>query len=105
MLSSAGIPPMIGFHAKLIVINALIDSSYIILSIIVVLMTVVSAFYYLKVIKVIYFDSRQELISVYSNGSLVLSLNSISLLILGIFPYYLYNLTSYLMGILFTISI
>ena len=41
MLSSAGIPPMIGFHAKLIVITALIDSSYIILSVIVVIMTVI----------------------------------------------------------------
>ena len=105
MLSSAGIPPMIGFHAKLIVITALIDSSYIILSVIVVIMTVISAYYYLKIIKNIYFDSREDLISVYSNGSLILSLNSISLLILGIFPYYLFNLSSYLMGLLFAISI
>ena len=105
MLSSAGIPPMIGFHAKLIVITALIDSSYIILSVIVVIMTVISAYYYLKIIKTIYFDSREELISVYSNGSLILSLNSISLLILGIFPYYLFDLSSYLMSLLFAISI
>lgn len=105
MLSSAGIPPMIGFHAKLIVIQALINSEYIMLSILVVLMTVISAYYYLKVIKTIYFDNREELISVYSNSSIVLSLNSISLLILGIFPYYLFNLTSYLMDLLFTISI
>jgi NADH-quinone oxidoreductase subunit N len=105
MLSSAGIPPMIGFHAKLIVITALIDSSYIILSVIVVIMTVISAYYYLKIIKTIYFDSREELISVYSNGSLILSLNSISLLILGIFPYYLFDLSSYLMDLLFAISI
>ena len=105
MLSSAGIPPMIGFHAKLIVITALIDSSYIILSVIVVIMTVISAYYYLKIIKTIYFDSREELISVYSNGSFILSLNSISLLVLGIFPYYLFDLSSYLMDLLFTISI
>ena len=105
MLSSAGIPPMIGFHAKLIVITALIDSSYIILSVIVVIMTVISAYYYLKIIKTIYFDSREELISVYSNGSFILSLNSISLLVLGIFPYYLFDLSSYLMGLLFVISI
>ena len=105
MLSSAGIPPMIGFHAKLIVITALINSSYIILSIIVIIMTVVSAYYYLRIIKTIYFDNREEVISVYSNSSVVLSLNSISLLILGIFPYYLFNLSSYLMDLLFTISI
>jgi len=105
MLSSAGIPPLIGFHAKLMVIKALIDSTYIILSIIVVIMTVVSAYYYLKVIKIIYFDDREDLISTYSNSSIVLSINVLSLIALGIFPYLLFNLTSYLVGIFSVISI
>jgi NADH-quinone oxidoreductase subunit N len=105
MLSSAGIPPLIGFHAKLMVIKALIDSSYIILSIIVVLMTVVSAYYYLKVIKIIYFDNREDVISTYSNHSIVLSINVLSLIALGVFPYLLFNLTSYLVGIFYVISI
>ena len=105
MLSSAGIPPLIGFHAKLMVIKALISSSYIILSIIVVIMTVVSAYYYLKVIKTIYFDNREDLISTYSNSSLILSINVLSLIALGIFPYLLFNLTSYLMRIFSVISI
>ena len=105
MLSSAGIPPLIGFHAKLMVIKALISSSYIILSIIVVMMTVVSAYYYLKVIKTIYFDSREDLISTYSNSSIVLSINVLSLIALGIFPYLLFNVTSYLMRIFSVISI
>ena len=103
MLSSAGIPPLIGFHAKLMVIKALISSSYIILSIIVVMMTVVSAYYYLKIIKTIYFDNREDLISTYSNGSVVLSINVLSLIALGIFPYLLFNITSYLVGI-FSVS-
>ena len=105
MLSSAGIPPLIGFHAKLMVIKALISSSYIILSIIVVIMTVVSAYYYLKVIKTIYFDNREDLISTYSNSSIILSINVLSLIALGIFPYLLFNLTSYLMRIFSVISI
>ena len=105
MLSSAGIPPLIGFHAKLMVIKALIDSSYIILSVIVVIMTVVSAYYYLKVIKTIYFDNREDLISTYSSNSIVLSINVLSLIALGIFPYLLFNLTSYLVGIFSVISI
>ena len=105
MLSSAGIPPLIGFHAKLMVIKALISSSYIILSIIVVIMTVVSAYYYLKVIKTIYFDNREDLISTYSNSDIVLSINVLSLIALGIFPYLLFNLTSYLMTIFSVISI
>jgi NADH-quinone oxidoreductase subunit N len=103
MLSSAGIPPLIGFHAKLMVIKALISSSYIILSIIVVIMTVVSAYYYLKVIKTIYFDNREDLISTYSNSDIVLSINVLSLIALGIFPYLLFNLTSYLMTIFATL--
>ena len=105
MLSSAGIPPLIGFHAKLMVIKALISSSYIILSIIVVIMTVVSAYYYLKVIKTIYFDKRKDLISTYSNNSIVLSVNVLSLLALGIFPYILFNLTSHFVRIFSVISI
>ena len=105
MLSSAGIPPLIGFHAKLMVIKALISSSYIILSIIVVMMTVVSAYYYLKIIKTIYFDNREDLISTYSNGSVVLSINVLSLIVLGIFPYLLFNLTAHLMEIFSVISI
>ncbi len=105
MLSSAGIPPLIGFHAKLMVIKALIDSSNIILSVIVVIMTVISAYYYLKVIKAIYFDDREDLISTHSSSNFVLSINVLSLLALGIFPYLLFNLTSYLAGILAVISI
>jgi NADH-quinone oxidoreductase subunit N len=105
MLSSAGIPPLIGFHAKLMVVKALISSSYIILSIIVVIMTVVSAYYYLKVIKTIYFDNREDLISTYSNSDIILSINVLSLIALGIFPYLLFNLTSYLMTIFSVISI
>ncbi len=105
MLSSAGIPPLIGFHAKLMVIKALINSSYIMLSIIVVIMTVISAYYYLKVIKTIYFDNRQDLISTYTNSDIILSINVLSLIALGIFPYLLFNLTSYLVEIFSVLSI
>ena len=105
MLSSAGIPPLIGFHEKLMVIKALINSSYIILSIIVVIMTVVSAYYYLRVIKTIYFDDRENLISTNSNSNIVLSINVLSLIALGFFPYILFNVTNHLIEILSVISI
>ena len=59
MLSSAGIPPFIGFHAKLIV-QTLVNQSLVFLSVIVVLMTVISAYYYLKVIKSIYFEEQSK---------------------------------------------
>ncbi len=105
MLSSAGIPPLIGFHAKLMVIQALIDSSYILLSIIVVLMTVISAYYYLRIIKTVYFEERENLISSFANNNVILSVNVMLLLILGLFPYLVFDLTVYLANILTVISI
>jgi len=105
MLSAAGIPPLIGFHAKLIVIKSLIESSFILLSIIVVLMTVISAYYYLRIIKTIYFDDREELISTLSGNNIILSVNVISLLALGLFPYILYNFTIHLTSLFPSISI
>ena len=105
MLSSAGIPPLIGFHAKLMVIQALINNGYILLSIIVVLMTVISAYYYLKVIKTIYFEERENLISTYTSNNILLSINVILLLGLGIFPFILFDTTSFLVNLLTVISI
>ena len=105
MLSSAGIPPLIGFHAKLMVIQALINNSYIVLSIIVVLMTVVSAYYYLRVVKTIYFEERENLISSYSKNNIILSLNVIILLGLGIFPFVMFDLTTYITSLLTVVSI
>ena len=105
MLSAAGIPPLIGFHAKLMVIKSLIDSSYILLSIIVVMMTVISAYYYLRIIKTIYFDDREETISNLSGNNIVLSINVISLLALGLFPYILFNLTIHMTSLFPSISI
>ena len=105
MLSSAGIPPLIGFHAKLMVIQALINNSYILLSIVVVLMTVVSAYYYLRVIKTVYFEERENLISTYSSSNILLSINVILLLGLGIFPFILFDTTNFLVNLLTVISI
>ena len=105
MLSSAGIPPLIGFHAKLMVIQALINNSYILLSIIVVLMTVVSAYYYLRVIKTVYFEERENLISTYTSSNILLSINVILLLGLGLFPFILFDTTNFLVNLLTVISI
>ncbi len=105
MLSSAGIPPLIGFHAKLMVIQALINNSYILLSIIVVLMTVVSAYYYLRVIKTVYFEERENLIATYTSSNILLSINVILLLGLGIFPFILFDTTNFLVNLLTVISI
>ena len=105
MLSSAGIPPFIGFHAKLIVIQTLVNQSLVFLSVIVVLMTVISAYYYLRVIKTIYFEERVNLIATYSKNNIILSINVLLLLGLGIFPYLIFDLSQYLTSILSAISI
>ena len=60
MFSTAGIPPLAGFFSKFYVISAAVKSGYIITSIIAVLFSVISAFYYLRVVKVMYFDAPKE---------------------------------------------
>ena len=60
MFSLAGVPPTVGFYAKLAVIQALVDANLVWVAVIAVLFAVVGAFYYLRVIKVVYFDDVSE---------------------------------------------
>jgi len=100
MLSLAGIPPFIGFHAKLFIINVLIKANHINLAIFVVLMTVVGAYYYLRVIKVIYFDDSPGKFFLMPSHVLI-SINVLALLVLGFFPHRLGDLSSYVIQSLF----
>ncbi|SFB72242.1 NADH dehydrogenase subunit N [Polaromonas sp. OV174] len=93
MFSLAGLPPLVGFYAKLSVLQALISSqqtSYIVLAVFAVLMSLIGAFYYLRVIKVMYFDAphshNAQPISAPADVKVVLSVNGALLLILGIAP-------------------
>ena len=61
MFSLAGIPPLVGFYAKLAILQALVTTAstpYIVLAVFAVVMSLIGAFYYLRVVKVMYFDSR-----------------------------------------------
>jgi len=60
MLSMAGIPPTVGFYAKLSVIQALIDGQLIWLAVVAVLFAVIGAYYYLRIIKLMYFDPPED---------------------------------------------
>lgn len=60
MFSMAGVPPTLGFYAKLLVIQSVIEGGMVWLAITAVLMAVIGAFYYLRIIKVMYFDSPPE---------------------------------------------
>ena len=94
MLSYIGIPPLLGFHAKLFIIQALIEANNIKLSIFAVIMTVIGSYYYLRIIKIIYFDkSENNLKSISSN--IVTSIYVIALIILGLFPNILGQLSSH----------
>jgi len=91
MFSLAGIPPMVGFFAKLSVLQALVlagGSVHIALAVFAVLMSLVGAFYYLRVVKVMYFDAPISITTVRAprDVRIVLSLNALLLLLLGLLP-------------------
>ena len=91
MFSLAGIPPMVGFYAKLSVLQALIasgDAMHLGLAVFAVVMSLVGAFYYLRVIKVMYFESptSSAVISAPFDVRAVLSINGALVLLLGILP-------------------
>ena len=89
MFSLAGIPPLWGFWAKLLVLKAAIDAGFLWLAIVAIITAIVGLFYYLRVVKVMYFDDPQE------NSELapvddrplrwVLSLNGLALLVVGLY--------------------
>jgi NADH-quinone oxidoreductase subunit N len=91
MFSLAGIPPLVGFYAKLSVLQALIASGQayaISLAVFAVIMSLIGAFYYLRVVKVMYFDEpvTATTVSAAADVRVVLSLNGLLVLVLGIVP-------------------
>lgn len=94
LLSLAGIPPLVGFYAKLTVLQALVATGvpfYIGLAVFAVIMSLIAAFYYLRVIKVMYFDKADPSgislpLQATGEAKVTLSLNGALILVLGIFP-------------------
>jgi NADH-quinone oxidoreductase subunit N len=91
LLSLAGIPPLVGFYAKLAVLQALVASGqslYLTIAVFAVVMSLIGAFYYLRVIKVMYFDAPITAGSVVAplDVRLVLCSNGILILTLGLLP-------------------
>src|SRR5690606_6149083 len=89
MFSLTGIPPMVGFYAKLAVLQALIGAGYISIAVVAVLFSLVGAFYYLRIVKMAYFDEPEGEILSAPNGVLpngLMSLNGLAILVLGIVP-------------------
>jgi NADH-quinone oxidoreductase subunit N len=91
MFSLAGVPPMVGFYAKLSVLQSLVSSGQtpqIALAIFAVMMSLIGAFYYLRVVKVMYFDEpiTASTVSAGADVRTVLSINGALVLLLGLFP-------------------
>jgi NADH-quinone oxidoreductase subunit N len=94
MFSTAGVPPFVGFWAKIAVLGAVVDVGLVWLAAVAVLLSVVAAFYYLRIIKLMYFDEPTDAIDIQAGGTLraVLSANGVAVLALGIFPSLLLDL-------------
>mgnify|MGYP003575615277 CR=1 FL=1 len=91
MFSLAGIPPLVGFYAKLAVLQALVATGhvfYIGLAVFAVVVSLIGAFYYIRVVKVMYFDApiTATTVSAPADVRTVLSLNGALVLLLGIVP-------------------
>ena len=88
MFSLAGVPPTVGFYAKFSVIAAAVDVGLVWLAVLAVLASIVGAFYYLRVVKLMYFDDPVDAapIEPRADTGILLSLNGIALLLLGVFP-------------------
>jgi len=91
MFSLAGIPPTVGFYAKLAVLQAIVSTNvalYIWLAVIAVLLSLVGAFYYLRLVKVMYFDEPLDNRPIVSSGEVrtILSLNGAAVVVFGLLP-------------------
>ncbi len=92
MFSLAGIPPTVGFYAKLAVLQALVSTNvtgYIVLAVVAVLLSLIAAFYYLRVVKAMYFDDAESHVSLTAGPAEVralLALNGAAVLGFGLLP-------------------
>ena len=88
VFSMAGIPPFLGFWAKLAVLEGALNAGYTWLVVFAVLMSVIGAFYYLRIIKVMYFDAPTDTAPIVATIDMrgLLAVNAFALLVLGVFP-------------------
>ena len=100
MLSMAGMPPFVGFWAKWSVLREVVASGMTWLAVVAVLFSVVGLFYYLRVVRLMYFDSPEEKAPVSSLADMrvVVSVNALAILALGIYPGALLRLCAGVIG-------
>ena len=88
MFSLAGVPPTVGFYAKFSVIAAAVDVGFVWLAIAAVLASIVGAFYYLRVVKLMYFDAPEDTAAIAPTADVkvLMSLNGAAMLLFGVMP-------------------
>ncbi|MDP2759484.1 MAG: NADH-quinone oxidoreductase subunit NuoN [Sideroxyarcus sp.] len=88
MFSMAGVPPTVGFYAKFAVLSAVVHAGHIWLAVLAVVLSLIGAFYYLRIVKLMYFDAPEshEKIYIQPDTGLLISVNSLAVLALGILP-------------------
>jgi NADH-quinone oxidoreductase subunit N len=88
MFSMAGIPPTVGFFAKLGVLEALINAHMVWLATLALVFAIIGAYYYLNVVKVMYFEEPETIAPIPSAWDIrvAVSINGLGLLLLGLFP-------------------
>jgi NADH-quinone oxidoreductase subunit N len=88
MFSMVGVPPTVGFYAKLAVFQALLEAGFVWLAVAAVLLSVVGAYYYLRVVKLMYFDDAVEDTPLEPRREMriVMGANGLAILLLGILP-------------------
>ncbi|MFH2139325.1 MAG: NADH-quinone oxidoreductase subunit NuoN [Pseudomonadota bacterium] len=88
MFSMAGVPPTVGFYAKFSVLNAALQAGHLTLVIAAVIFSLIGAFYYLRIVKLMYFDAPEshEKFYMQPDSTLLVSINGLAVLMLGIMP-------------------
>jgi NADH-quinone oxidoreductase subunit N len=88
MFSMAGVPPTVGFWAKLSVLKAVVDIDMLWLALVAVFFSIIGVYYYLRMVKVMYFDKPDDTTELVKSRDMqvVLSLNGAAILVLGVYP-------------------
>jgi len=86
--SLTGVPPTVGFYAKFMVLSALVDAGMTWLAALAVVFSLIGAFYYLKIVRVMYFEKPADIYVTQNDKSFtaILSVHGVSILLLGVFP-------------------
>jgi NADH-quinone oxidoreductase subunit N len=88
MFSMVGIPPTVGFYAKLAVLQQLVSAGFVAVAVIAIIFSVIGAFYYLRLVRLMYFEPAVDRtpLAPYADVKVLMSLNGVAILYFGIVP-------------------